>query len=118
MKLENRLTAVHPLQNEQHSKHMTAAKENRSETSTKNPPYKDETLDADQTETIVSQLNELMEPARTNLKFELHDKLEDYFVKVIDHDTEEVIREIPPEKMLDMYAAMAEFLGLLVDEKI
>ncbi|GAB4072945.1 hypothetical protein GCM10028778_06070 [Barrientosiimonas marina] len=59
-----------------------------------------------------------MKPVRTNLEFELHDKLDEYFVKVVDQDTDDVIREIPPEKMLDKHAAMAEFMGLLVDEKI
>jgi flagellar protein FlaG len=59
-----------------------------------------------------------MKPIRTNLKFELHEKLDDYYVKVIDRETKEVIKEIPPEKMLDMYAAMAEFMSFLTDEKV
>ena len=33
-------------------------------------------------------------------------------------DKEEVIREIPPKKMLDMYAEMADFMGLLVNKRI
>ncbi|WP_163970545.1 flagellar protein FlaG [Oceanobacillus halotolerans] len=67
---------------------------------------------------VVSKLNEMTEPIRTNLKFELHEKLEEYYVTVIDSKTDEVIKEIPPKKMLDMYAAMAEFAGFLVDEKV
>lgn len=66
----------------------------------------------------ISTLNELMEPSRTNLKFELHDKLEKYYVSVVDTNTDEVIKEIPPKKMLDMYVEMAEFMGILIDEKI
>ena len=38
-------------------------------------------------------------------------------VKVIDKDTDEIIREIPSEKVLDMVAKMWELNGLLVDEK-
>ncbi|MFP3361912.1 flagellar protein FlaG, partial [Planococcus sp. SIMBA_143] len=50
-------------------------------------------------------------------KFELHDKLEKYYVTVVDSETKEVIKEIPPKKFLDMYAQMAEFMGILIDEK-
>jgi flagellar protein FlaG len=38
-------------------------------------------------------------------------------VKVIDENTGEVIREIPPKKILDMVANMLELAGLLVDER-
>jgi flagellar protein FlaG len=36
-------------------------------------------------------------------------------VKIYKND--EVIREIPPEKILDMVAKMMELAGILVDEK-
>lgn len=67
---------------------------------------------------IVSALNHFLQPVYTSLKFVLHEKLDEYYVQVIDDSTKEVVREIPPEKLLDMYAAMAEYLGLIVDEKI
>jgi flagellar protein FlaG len=38
-------------------------------------------------------------------------------VKVIDINTREVIREIPPEKILDMVATMLEMAGIIVDER-
>ena len=38
-------------------------------------------------------------------------------IKVINEDTDEVIREIPPEKSLDMLQKMWEMAGILVDEK-
>ncbi|RLL46654.1 flagellar protein FlaG [Oceanobacillus piezotolerans] len=66
----------------------------------------------------VASLNEFIKPIRTNLKFELHERLERYYVSVVDSETKEVVKEIPPKKMLDMYAEMAEFMGFLIDEKI
>ena len=69
-------------------------------------------------ESMVEVLNDFLEPVNTSIKFVLHDKLDRYYVKVIDSKTDEVVREIPPEQMLDMYAAMAEFMGLIVDKKI
>ncbi|MCT2347440.1 flagellar protein FlaG [Niallia taxi] len=68
-------------------------------------------------EGLMASLNDFM-PAHTSLKFQLHDKLEEYYVQVIDDQTKEVIREIPSEKMLDIHAAMKEYLGLMVDKKI
>ena len=69
-------------------------------------------------EGMVEGLNDFLEPINTAIKFVLHDKLDRYYVKVVDSKTDELVREIPPEQMLDMYAAMAEFMGLIVDEKI
>ncbi|WP_077307537.1 flagellar protein FlaG [Terribacillus halophilus] len=66
----------------------------------------------------VETMNQVLESAHTNLKFELHEELERYYVAVVDSETQEVIKEIPPKKLLDAYAKMAEFMGLLVDERI
>lgn len=51
------------------------------------------------------------------LEFKIHEKTKEIIVKVVDSDTKEVIREIPPEKLLDMFASMLEMAGLLVDER-
>ncbi|MGM7683379.1 flagellar protein FlaG [Cytobacillus sp. Hm23] len=75
-------------------------------------------LTKDKVEEVIVGINEFLEPTYTSLKFELHEQLKEYFVVVVDKDTKEVIREIPPKKLLDMYAAMTEFVGLVVDKKI
>jgi len=72
----------------------------------------------EQVETMVHKLNDFIEPLRTNLRFQLHDKLNEYYVEVVNPMTDEVIKEIPPKKMLDMYAYMAELMGLIIDQKI
>ncbi|MEK4443193.1 MULTISPECIES: flagellar protein FlaG [Niallia] len=71
-----------------------------------------------QLDEVIESMNAFMQPSHTSLKFELHEKLNDYYVTVIDDETQEVVREIPSKKMLDMYAAMKEFMGLAIDEKI
>ena len=38
-------------------------------------------------------------------------------IKIIDRDTKKVIKELPPEKTLDMIAKAWEMAGILVDEK-
>jgi flagellar protein FlaG len=39
-------------------------------------------------------------------------------VKVIDDETKEVIKEIPPEKLLDLVATIWQIVGLFVDKYI
>ncbi|MCR2044770.1 flagellar protein FlaG [Anaerosalibacter massiliensis] len=51
-------------------------------------------------------------------EFSIHDQTKQIMVKVIDVNTNEIIREIPPEKILDLVAAIWEITGIVVDEKI
>ena len=39
-------------------------------------------------------------------------------VQIINSETNEVVREIPPEKVLDMVARMWELAGIIVDRHI
>ncbi|WP_349408631.1 flagellar protein FlaG [Pseudalkalibacillus sp. SCS-8] len=66
----------------------------------------------------VSDMNEMLIPTETSLRFQLHEQSDEYYVQIIDDKTNEVIREIPDRKFLEMYAAMAELVGIVVDEKI
>lgn len=69
-------------------------------------------------EEVVNSLNDFLGPTNTHLKFEFHEKLKEYYVTIVDNHNNEVVREIPPKRLLDMYAAMTEYLGILVDRKI
>ncbi|SES71458.1 flagellar protein FlaG [Salinibacillus kushneri] len=75
-------------------------------------------ISRDEAKNITEGLNKFLEPIHTSIRYEFHEKLEDYYVTIVDQETDEVIKEIPPKKMLDMYAAMAEFMGFIVDEKV
>lgn len=65
----------------------------------------------------VEGMNEFLEPTTTAVKFLLHEDLNEYYVQVINPLTDEVLKEIPNKKFLDMYASMTELMGLIVDEK-
>lgn len=52
------------------------------------------------------------------LEFSIHDKTKQIMVKIIDVSTDEVIKELPPEKILDMVAGMLEVAGIIVDRKV
>lgn len=66
----------------------------------------------------VSQANSKMKTVRTGCEFSYHEATKRVSIKVIDKDTKEVIREIPPEKSLKMVEKMWELAGILVDEKL
>ena len=53
----------------------------------------------------------------TRCEYSYHKKTNRVSIKVINSDTNEVVREIPPEKSLDMLQKMWEMAGILVDEK-
>ncbi len=49
--------------------------------------------------------------------FGIHEATNRITIKIVDKDTREVIKELPPEKTLDMIAKVWEMAGILVDEK-
>lgn len=63
----------------------------------------------------VSSANRKM--VRTRCDYSYHKETNRVSIKVFDADTDEVIREIPPEKSLDMLQKMWEMAGILVDER-
>ncbi|MGE7599308.1 flagellar protein FlaG [Lysinibacillus fusiformis] len=66
----------------------------------------------------VDTVNEFLQINHNASKFVLHDGLDRYFVQVVDTKTEEVVKEIPPKKLLDAFYEMQKLLGMIVDEKI
>lgn len=66
----------------------------------------------------IEAANNKIEIHNNRLEFSIHEKTKEIMVKVIDKETEEVVKEIPPEKILDIVAGLMELAGLLVDEKI
>ena len=49
--------------------------------------------------------------------FGIHEGTNRVTIKIVDKETKKVIKELPPEKTLDMIARVWEMAGLLVDEK-
>lgn len=63
----------------------------------------------------VEQLNKNM--SHSEAIFGFHDETNRVTIKIVDKDTKEVIKELPPERTLDMIAKVWEMAGILVDEK-
>lgn len=65
----------------------------------------------------IRDANNIMKARRTRCEFSYHEDTKRVSIKVMDEDTQEVIREIPPEETLQMIQKMWELAGLLIDEK-
>ncbi|WP_158736785.1 flagellar protein FlaG [Alteribacillus sp. YIM 98480] len=74
-------------------------------------------LDPKELQEQADGMNKMLEASYTDLKFNVHEDLDRIYVQVLERETEEIVREIPPEKFLDMVASMLEQVGILVDEK-
>ena len=65
----------------------------------------------------IERANKAISVSGRKFEYAIHAKTKEIMIKVIDVDTNEIIREIPPEKVLDMVAKMWEMAGLIVDER-
>ena len=61
--------------------------------------------------------NESLKINRTSARFKYHEATKQVSIKIVDDETQEVIKEIPPEKAIEMVEKMLELTGILVDEK-
>lgn len=71
---------------------------------------------SDEIKKAVEKINEKM-ISHSEAIFGIHDKTNRVTIKIVDKETKEVIKELPPEKTLDMLARVWEMAGILVDEK-
>ncbi len=69
----------------------------------------------EQLKKAVDQMNKKME--NSEAVFGFHDDTNRVTIKIVDKDTKKVIKELPPEKTLDMIAKVWEMAGILVDER-
>lgn len=65
----------------------------------------------------INEINKKIRPTNTQCEFKYHEKTNRISITVRDRETDEIIKEIPPEKTLDMIAKSLELAGILVDEK-
>lgn len=69
----------------------------------------------DQIRKAVEQLNKSM--GNSEAVFGIHEDTNRVTIKIVDKTTKEVIKELPPEKTLDMIARVWDMAGILVDER-
>lgn len=87
----------------------------RSEQSEDKEPVVKKQVSQTSMEDAVKRVNNKM--STTHCEFAYNDKVNRVSISVIDNNTGEVVREIPPEESLKMLEKMWEITGLMVDEK-
>lgn len=77
--------------------------------------YQNQQPTNEQIKQAVEKLNKSM--PNSEAVFGIHEATQRVTIKIIDKDSKKVIKELPPEKTLDMIAKVWEMAGILVDER-
>jgi flagellar protein FlaG len=67
---------------------------------------------------IVADLEKISVAFNKKLKFEINHQSSDVTVKVIDPETDKVIKELPPKELQRLHSRLKETIGFLFDERI
>lgn len=81
------------------------------------PINRAEKINVDDLRELIDSLNKILEKFYIQARFSVHETTKDIMVRIMNVQTNKLIREIPPKKILDMVAKMMELVGLLFDEK-
>ncbi len=68
-------------------------------------------------EEAIMKLNDTAEALQLSLRFLMHEGSERWMVQVVDIQQDEIVREMPPEKVLNVVAQIQSLIGVLLDEK-
>lgn len=69
-------------------------------------------------DSTMSDINSKIKMSNTQLQYSIDDETQRISIKVIDQDTNKVIREIPPEETLEAIKKIWEIAGIIVDKKL
>ena len=76
----------------------------------------DAKLDEKSVSAMTEELNKLMDNINCNLSFTYHKEVDVMSVKMIDKKTDEVIKEFPPEEMVESMIRAKEWIGAFLDK--
>jgi len=70
---------------------------------------------AAEVESTVAAVNDVLEHTNVGLRYRVDDETEDLIVSVVDRNTGEVLRQVPPDQILRMRQRMQELVGVLFE---
>ena len=68
-----------------------------------------------QPEELLNQIKSITEDGQYSVRFERNKDTEELVVKVVDSETDEVVRQIPPEELMELTKTLKELQGNLVN---
>jgi len=82
-----------------------------------NAPAEKVEVSAERLQDAVEKMNELMQSGNRSLRFQVDDTSDRVVVKVLDIETDEVVRQIPTEETLKFSEFLEGMVGLIFDQK-
>ena len=67
---------------------------------------------------LIDELNQDLNLFNTRVAFSVDEKTNRTVVQIIDNESNDVIRQVPAEYLLEVSQNITELIGLLVDEKV
>lgn len=95
---------------------VVAEGQNKNNASNNSNEQQQQQLSNEQLKRAVEKLNKNM-LTHSEAVFGIHEGTNRVTIKIVDKETKEVLKELPPEKTLDMIAKVWEMAGILVDER-
>ncbi len=80
--------------------------------------HQTQAISPEQTKALVERVQHYLAELNTRLSIEVHDKTGELVVKVINRDTNEVIRQFPPQELLKLHDQLEELRGVLFDVRV
>jgi flagellar protein FlaG len=77
-----------------------------------------ETRSAEEIHKDLEMINEQLKSSNSSIQFSVDDKSNDVIVRIVDRDSGEVIRQIPPESIVRLRDSMKDMSGLFIEKKI
>ncbi|WP_407371271.1 flagellar protein FlaG [Carnobacterium sp.] len=74
-------------------------------------------ISKEELELSIEKANQFLLGLNTQFDFKVHEGTGRTVVRLVDKQTEEVVKEIPPEKMLDVIAGIWDMAGIVIDRK-
>ena len=65
----------------------------------------------------VEEANRVVFKDDNRFEFKIHEGTGRMMVKLVNKETDEIVKEIPPEAILDLVASIWDLVGILVDER-
>jgi uncharacterized FlaG/YvyC family protein len=81
-------------------------------------PQASQSTPQEKMERIAQAMDNYMKSTQTDLKIQVHKGTGDIMVKVLSKADGRLIREIPPEELLNLAAKMEQMTGALIDKNI
>lgn len=81
------------------------------------PTAEEASITPEQVNQSVNRINEFFQQQQSNLNFSVDEESDQLIVKVVDSETDEVIRQFPTEQAIELSKKLEEVIGLIFNDR-